>query len=471
MSRYGGNSCRLFNNEKHLSARIFLLCISHLYSQEEGHISLIEHSELYAPSSDPSQDLLNPHKDCKFLSKLNDPAHLCQTKDGSEPIIRSLASANVSKQVMDGVLHSRELGMQKLPSNIKTLLHRNQADDFKVKLRKSLADGTWGLPDIVDPESVVQSPPLLPPPSQRVYSPTPTVQSNLSSFKSPASTAPPSVSRAPSDSILGQAAHLGNSDQHAITYYNSSSPAASSPASTHISLHAPPTSDHAHSQLHNYTDVRSPNNSYSAVSSPTSSGMGVVSSLSPASSFMSSTTSIQRPVKRKDAPGFDSAGNTGFSMTAPDVAIASTFGNTSTNFPPNFSEVPFQQQKTQIPVPCESLSGQYSGSFNHQPVLPINVDNDSELSEILDHFDSVPSTMQTQGQDGNNFLQNINISKMNPGEIQYYDSDASSDHLISANHHMMTGDVMVSGSAVSQFMGTADQQNGTDIMEILSQFS
>ena len=439
-------------------------------SQEEGHISLIEHSELYAPNSDPSQDLLNPHKDCKFLSKLNDSAHLCQTKDGSEPIIRSLASANVPQRVMDGVLHGRELGMQELPSNVKTVLHRNQADSFKVQLKKSLADGTWGLPDIVDPASVVMSPPLLPTnsshSSQR-YSPTPTVQSTLSSsFKSPVSTTLPSISRTSSDSIMaGQAppVDLGNSDQHAIAYYYSSSSAASSPASTHISLHPPPTSDHAHSQLHNYADVRSPNNSYSAMSSPTSTG--VVSSLSPSSSFMSSATSIQRPLKRKIAPGYDSAGKTDFSLAAPGVAITSMFGNTSTDFPPNFSEVPFQN--TQVPVPSQPLPDQYSSSF-HQSVLPSDVDKDSELSEILDHFHSVPNTTQTQNQNGDNSLQLI--SKLNPGEIQYYNSDSNSDHLISANHHMMTGDVTVSAN---QYMetGTTDQQNGTDIMEILSQFS
>ena len=39
-----------------------------------------------------------------------------------------------------------QMGMKYLPANVKTVLHHNQADAFKAKLRKSLADGTWGKP-------------------------------------------------------------------------------------------------------------------------------------------------------------------------------------------------------------------------------------------------------------------------------------------------------------------------------------
>lgn len=443
---------------------MYLLPLSH--SQEEGRIAIIEQSELYAPNSDPNQDLLNPHKDCKFLSKLNDPAHLCRSEDGSEPILRSLASANVPRQVMDSVLHGRELGMQQLPGNIKTLLHRNQADAFKVKLRKSLADGTWGLPDIVDPESVVMSPPLLParsPPCQPELSPAPTVQSTLSSYNSASSV--PSYSQALSES--GQQvppvdpSHFGGSDQHTISYYSSSS-AAPSPASTHTSL---PTSDHTHSR---------PRSPYSAVSSPASSGMGVVSSLSPSSSFMSSATSVQRGVKRKTMSSIDSVDSMGFSTRAPGAAIASIFGNSSTNFLPNFSEVPFQS--TQVPVPNQSLPDQYNNSFQAMPPASV-ANNDSELGQILDHFDSIPST-HIQNQNGDEILQQCLTEppRVGSGEIRFYDSDhASNDcvngHMISASHHMMSGDVTVSASAAGQFLGTGEQQNGTDIMEILSQFS
>lgn len=427
-------------------------------SQEQGHISIIEQSELYAPNSDPSQDILNPHKDCRFLSKLNDPAHLCRKEEGSEPIIRSLASANVPRQLMDSVLHGREMGMHQLPGSVKTLLHRNQADDFKVKLRKSLEDGTWGLPNMVDPESVVMSPPLFPaqsPPSSSlsgaVPSPTPTVQSTLSSAGMP----PFTGNQLPLDSTqtLADRAHFG-SDQHTISYYSSSS-TASSPPST---LHAPPTSvpSPTHSRLQSYVDTRSPSNSYSAVSSPAST-VGVVSSLSPASSFMSSATSLQRALKRKAASSFNSGESTDFSLRAPDAAIASTFGNTSTNFLPNFSHVPFQN--SQIPIPQLT---QYSSPLPQTtPLLSISGGNNSELDQILDCFDSVPNT-HVQHQNGNDVLQHLlnEPSQMSPEAISYYDTGASKGHKIS-------GDVTVSTGCP----GSVEQPNGAEVMEILSQFS
>lgn len=235
--------------------------------------------------------------------------------------------------------------MHQLPGNVKTLLHPNQADEFKVGLRQSLADGTWGKPETVDPESVIMSPPLLPansPLNKSVFSPAPTVQSSLSSYNSASMEVLPDSVQA-----LLDPADSNSSDQHTISYYSRSS-AAPSPASTNISLHAPPSSP-AYSRLQNYSDAKSP---YSTVSSPASSAVGVVSTTS---SFVS-VTSVQRSLKRKAMLSFDSDVDT-FSPRAPDAAIASTFGNCSTNFLPNFSQVPFQN--SQVPVRSQSQSLQF----------------------------------------------------------------------------------------------------------------
>jgi hypothetical protein len=171
---------------------------------------------------------------------------------------------------------------------------------------------------------------------------------------------------------------------------------------------------------------------------------------------MSNATEVQRAVKRKAPPS--TTEGTDFSLAAPGSAIASTFRNASTNFPPSFAEVPFQS--TQVPIPNQSLP-------NQSPVPPASMDtSESELSQILG------SLAGSQKQNGDDILQRLltNPSKTSCEEIMYYDSGAGESHVISASHHTVSGDVTVSNGA-GQYLGTGDQQNGTEIMEILSQFS
>ena len=166
----------------------------------------MEQNGLYTLNSDPYQEILNPHKDHTFLSKLSDSTHLCKHEERADPIIRSLSNANLSQSLMDNVLHAREMGMKHLPANIKTVLHHNQADAFKAKLRKSLADGTWGKPE-TDPKpwklqepslGIWENPPTnselarvspRPPYFSHSLTPTHSMESSLTSNQSPHGTA------------------------------------------------------------------------------------------------------------------------------------------------------------------------------------------------------------------------------------------------------------------------------------------
>lgn len=462
-----------------------------MVSQEEGRISLIEQSELYAPNPDPSQDMLNPHKDCNFLSKLNDPTHRCRSEEGAEPIVRALTGANLPHRLVEGVLHGREMGMRQLPGNVKQLLHHNEADVFKVKLRKSLADGTWGTPDL-EPDSVVMSPPLMPVRSpsatgqcqgRPVHSPTPSTLSNSSAT----SGATPSLKTHHPVDHTHHPASSATSTGELIPCYSTIplSVDVCSPASSHAPLQGPP-SKPGHSLL-SYGDVRSPGSS--AVPSPASSVMA--SSLSPAPSSLSGSLS-RGSLKRKSAPGFEAES---FSFKPPHAAIASTFGNTSTNFLTGFAQVPFQdsvpsqfQQDCHAQVPFQdSIPSQFQRDHLSEITPPTSVigsgmdTTDSELSEILENFDSnsIPGS-QILNQNGDEVLQQLIMGgSPNPSteEIRYYGSaDVSNGHMISATHHMMSGDVTV--SAAGQYLAGQQQNSGdvinagnsSDIMEILSQF-
>ncbi len=147
----------------------FCLC----YSQEEGQLALIEQKELYTSNPDPHQDLLNPHKDRSFLSRLADNANLCGDANPREPIVRKLKESNLSESVINGYLDRREQGLFQLPEGIKTVLHPNQVPAFR--------DGSL-LKRIEKEANVVSAPPASDsPPQSGVVSPTLTYISTLSS--------------------------------------------------------------------------------------------------------------------------------------------------------------------------------------------------------------------------------------------------------------------------------------------------
>ena len=352
--------------------------LSCLYSQEEGHIALIEQNELYTPNSDPNQDLLNPHKDRTFLEKLRRASPSCRQGDsggsgGSDPILRSLKNHNLSGSLIDSILHGREMGMSELPGDVKRVLHPNQADDFKVKLKESLKDGTWGKTNLHFDgfEKLVGSPPdhnsyscaSSPNPqvggAMGVASPTPTnisslsstVTSDLSGYSTAANFAhpPPQHSHAPPPHNYAPPPHsyaMPSSCDQPIHYYPPGG--APSPVSAQHSPQPPPTFDAVNSPPHS--------SMMSGVSSPTPS---LVSSAY-SGQIVNNHGPHLMPVIQGHA--FSSAN-----------AISATFGNASTTSIPNFT------------------GDQYRYHHHQQQQCRLNSVPDPELSGILNQFEQPPS--------------------------------------------------------------------------------
>ncbi len=295
--------------------------------------------------------------------------------------------------------------MSDLPGDVRTVLHPNQADNFKVQLRKSLEDGTWGQTDLLFDgfEKLVRSPP---PTGTCAPSPNPTVISSLSTL-----TSDPSIisGQGPNNNNTSYSATptcmVGNHAHSEIDPPTSDGCAASSnppimyycvppgggvpsPGSSHNSPQAPPILDGgspAHSSMRGGGggggyDVRSPPGS--AVPSPASSSiMGVAGTASPAPSFVSSVHSGQRamvppPMMMASGP---KSGNYSFSPNLPSLAIASTFGNLPTNSVPNL---------TSAPPPPHGFSS----------IPGINQVSDPEVEVILDGFNDTNHQQQQQQQ-------------------------------------------------------------------------
>ena len=428
-------------------------------------MALIEQNELYTLNSDPNQDMLNPHKDRNFLSRLSNTKHLCSSQEGAEPIIKSLEKANLPQSLVDGVLHSREMGLQHLPGSVKRVLHHNQADAFKVKLRKSLADGTWGKPDPVPPpkkeggsnkhrqlmaelsSSSMESPlprstwgmpetfppdpeeeqGTSPPPS---LSPAPTVTSTLSSLTSDRSSsmltqvqgngsgvpqyafnrATPNATPTPCPELAPGAAqsHLDNlqvnSEQHTIAYYTPGSQAAPSPASSHASPYPQPVASPSHSLFYGADTGSGPN---SAVSSPApSSGVGMYYSASPSSSLVSEASRFHGSNTSYDQRSVSSQQQQqNFSLIPPGVAMTSLFGKTSTE---DFS---FQAQQ-------QHGGGQVP--FQQQVNVPPahSHADDTELCQILDHLDSMESDQSPRSLSNQDAILDQLIHDAGPSSLQ-----------------------------------------------------
>ena len=378
-----------------------------------------------------------------------------------------------------------------------------------MKLRKSLADGTWGKPDpmpegggggeggrgtgrvgrmlsssssevpltranwgmpktIPEPEALCPLANPLSPPSSSVLSPTPTITSTLSSLHSDVSSL---ISASLSSSSSSRPAPLHGGAVR--------SPAFGAPLDHHHPISHTPhngpgmevvqmNSDQHTISYYTGQAVPSPASSQPSPYAPPTVDSSPAHSLfqgavgSPASGVSSPASSLNVGVVVSDG------GRASFSLTPASDAVSSMFGNTSTDFIHSFSSVP-----------------PYQGSIpNHQGSIP---DRRCQVPpfqhQSMAGHDSIPSPPD-QNQNGDELLERLlteasseidcNSVASGPGEIRYYNADVTTGGMVTPppnSHHVMSGDVTVATTSAGQFVGVGAEAGNQDIMEILSQFS
>lgn len=453
---------------------ITTLCFS-LCSQKEGRLALLEQSELYTSNSDPNQDMLNPHKDRNFLSRLTDTTHTCHPDEGAAPIIRSLQSVDVSDSVIDGVLQGREMGLDILPGKVKRVLHHNQADAFKAKVRKMMDEGTWGKPDTPpDTPSLVTPTNTTSPVPEGTVSPALTLVSSLSSNVS---------SDVTTSSLSSEATtSLSNSGGFVMP---------SLPPTGHaLPTVAPPLQTPS---LPTTTTVSVGGES----AGPPAAGMTQFQDTDP------NLIPMFDPGTTVDAAA---AAATGRALTlSPAQAVASVFGSTSTDSIPTFTAA--LQDNTNSPSTAavdNPIPSEFSPPAAHQlppfqqPQQPPL--QSEELNHILEEMDSIPDLQEQcyTGDDddddnGDQILEELLmnaadvINSPSSDEIRYYDEAGTtstttpttglcyitSDVTVSTMHH---GNLANAGKGKQlrnqdQSVMNSGVVGNSDVLDILSQFS
>ena len=103
------------------------------HSQCDRKLKFIEQKELYAVDKKPDPEqksLMNIHRDAYFMDQM--PGRPCQKS--AEPIVNALKETKMSREVMDSVLHGRELAFQSLPDSVNYLAKREEVPEYERKI-------------------------------------------------------------------------------------------------------------------------------------------------------------------------------------------------------------------------------------------------------------------------------------------------------------------------------------------------
>ena len=336
------------------------------------------------------------------------------------------------------------MGLNYLTGNVKRVLHPNQADAFKARLMGN----TWDKPN----------PPLLSSPPSSVVSP----PSELSSITSESVTSLyPGRGCVQSDFSLNSPLSSTPFFPHVqnISFYsqvsNSHSPASSAMHATPISTSTPSSS------------ISQDLISIKSISSPTPSAMDVVSN------FTSCLTPLLSSDSAADLNSFLPIGN-----------VTATAEDTSINFIPRFSSIPFQDQ---VVIPnTHEIESTFDVTYVPHSIDTLPEIDDQDLktfmaSTTLDNSIPNPHDQNQNGDILEQLLQDVgemdNPPDISPQSdtIRYYNSSnpvAIGTASSGPSSHVVSGDVTVSevGQYIEQNGGAVDSSN-SDLIEILAQFS